>query len=324
MLNAALGYHNEGLTVIPIKTREKAPALREWEVYQTRQSTEVEIREWWRACPAYNVGIVHGDNGKTKYIAIDIDHDLGALDLLRAVYPALFTGRLEQSGSGAGYHLPLFVDTLPDLGWDRAKNRPRGNRTWHTKHGDVNIRAQWCQTLAPPSVHPSGGLYRFIQTEEITNTPNIDAVIAYLNELDPKARAVQAQRQTTTPPQRENDTLAELKRYWPSIVDAFRCAGLVGDLQQEPGGEVRILKHGGLVVDEREGRWYSFEHELGGDVIDAFGWARFGQAWDRHNRSMFREIVNQMRELAGIGTVRAQFPAAVTGGQRVKSKYFAS
>lgn len=328
LMEAAIAYHHEdGLTVIPIKPRDKAPALDEWECYQTRRSTLTEIRSWWCACPQYNVGLVHGDNGNVKFVSIDVDHDAGALASLRDKFPALLAGRLEQSGGGSGYHIPLIVDALPNLGWDNSKDRPKGNKTWRTRGGDVNIRAQWCQTVSPPSVHPSGGLYKFLQAGPITHLPGLEPLIEYLNTLDTRAAHVSQRIATTQRQPREGNSLDELKRYWPSVVDALHDAGVGGKTQQEPNGEIRILGHGGLIVSEQNGTWYSFQDECGGDVFDAFGWAQFGQSWDRHNREMFRQIVVKMREIAGLAgpeTVRASVPAAIgSGAKRARSSYFA-
>ena len=140
LVDHALFYHNHGVCVIPCRPRDKAPALAEWAEYQQRMSTAEEITAWWRSQPLYNIGLVHGVNG---FVSIDIDHDAGAFQDLREKFPSLTVGRLEQSGSGQGYHIPIFLEEYPNLGYDNTKDRPKGNRTWKYSGGEINIRARW-------------------------------------------------------------------------------------------------------------------------------------------------------------------------------------
>ena len=297
-LDAALLYNSEGLCVIPVKPRDKAVALPTWDEYHTRMSTVEEINRWFGNGHAYNIGIVHGVN---NYITIDIDHDRGILECFRQKYPGLFTGRIEQSGSGEGYHVPLFLDDLPYLGWDNGKQRPKGNRTWKTDKGAVNIRARWCQSVVPPSVHPSGGIYKFIQAGPVARISDLNQVIAWLNSIDPSAHI--ASRNPVQPVRNGQDN--SIKDYYPSVLEVFASFGFT-DKQAESNGETRILNQGGLVVTEDDQRWYCFSDETGGDVIDAFGWCRFGASWDRYNKQQFRAVMMEMKERVGIDETRIE------------------
>jgi hypothetical protein len=304
MVDHALAYNAQGICVIPCKPRDKMPAMQAWEEYQFRQSTPQEITDWWKAQPLFNIGLVHGVNG---FVSLDIDHDRGAMEDLRKKFPDLTSSRLEQSGSGEGYHVPLFIEAYPDLGYDNTKDRPKGNKTWKTPTGDVNIRARWCQTVVPPSVHPSGGLYRVIQSGGISRVNNLAHLVDYLNDLDPAQKNVTVKDSAPKHPDHAGG-LEDLKNYWPDLVQAFYSMGVNGNLQKEPGGGIRILGHGGLVVDANKERWYSFADEMGGDVIDAFGWVQYGSAWDRHNRRMFSEVVQRMKADIGYGRSRITRP----------------
>lgn len=303
MLAAALQYHAEGLCVIPIKPRDKAPALQSWEEYQERCSTEAEVRDWFDNGKGYNVGIVHGavSNG---YAVIDVDHDAGLFEIIRARFPALFAGRLEQSGSGEGYHIPLRLDTLPDFGTNRRDDRPRGNRTWKTEHGHCNLRIQYCQTLVPPSWHPNGNRYRFIQEGPIVCLPDLRELIAWLNEQSPPPapRALPERRHETQATEAGNLT-DTVRVAWPTAMDIFKHFGIVGATQQERNGELRILGHGGLLIAEDDpATWYCFSDEIGGGVFEAWGWCRFGSAFDK--RRHFRQVLLEMARAAGIDTAR--------------------
>lgn len=308
MLQAALQYHSEGLCVIPVREREKMPALAAWEEYQTRRSTEQEIRAWFGNSNCYNVGIIHGPVSN-NYVTIDLDHDDGLYDALQDQFPQLFTGRLEQSGSLEGYHVPLRLDKLPDFGMtnfgmNSKDNRPRGNRTWKTKMGHANVRAQFCQTVVPPSIHPSGNRYRFIQEGPITHAHDLDDVIAWLNELapPPAPRPTPNHRRDSATPA-GNDLVSAVRAAWPSALDVFDHFGIVGRTQQERDGETRILGHGGLLVaDDDPTTWYCFTDEMGGGVFEAWGWCRFGSAFDK--RRHFRQVLLEMAQAAGIDAAR--------------------
>lgn len=294
LLESALHYHNEGLNVIPVVYRDKMPAL-EWEQYHTRRSTPAELNEWFGGRTLFNLGIVHGavSNG---YIAIDIDHDAGIFDRMRTDYPDLFTGRVEQSGSLEGYHIPLMLNTLPDFGTDSKQGRPRGNKTWKTELGTVNIRSQYCQTLCPPSIHPSGNRYRFIKKGKLTHIDNLNGFMRWLDNLaPPKTKTAGMKRPHQTP---TGDTLlAAVQSAYISVLDVFRAFGMVHDIKLEAGNELRLLGNGGLLVTEDQQRWYNFSDEIGGGLFEAWGWCRFGQ-YDKHKH--FRLCLLEMAEHAGI------------------------
>lgn len=303
-LAAALGYHSEGLNVIPIREKNKIPAVEvlggTWEQYQNRYSTGDEIKHWWGNGyeQVFNIGLVHM-NG---FVTLDIDHDSGLIDEMYHAHPYLFKGRIEQSGSGEGYHVPLRLEQLPDFGMDQKQGRPRGNRTWKTKLGFCNIRARFCQTVCPPSIHPSGNPYRFLQNGLITQTGNLDGLIEWLNQLAPPAI-----RESTTPkkpiaPARSNDLLTAVKEAWPTALSVFSNFGMAADIKQEHNGELRLLGNGGLLLTADCSCWYSFSDEFGGGIFEAWGFCRMGSAYDKHKH--FRQVLLEMAKEAGIDVAK--------------------
>lgn len=299
MLTAALEYHREGLCVIPVKPRDKAPALVTWEEYQSRRSTTEEIMQWFGNGNHFNIGAVHGEVSG-NYVLLDIDHDAGIYEALRAEFPALVAGRVIQSGSGEGYHVPLMLDALPNFGNDSRRDRPRGNRTWKTERGNLNIRAAYCQSVLPPSVHPSGQPYRFLQEGAITRTPDLVALIAWLDRLapPPPPKPLPSHRRESGA---SGGTLVEaVKAAWPSTLLVMEHFGVTGKQQQEDG-ETRICGHGGLLIADDGETWYNFSDEMGGGVIEAWGWCRFGSAYGKHH---FRQVLLEMAQAAGVDVAR--------------------
>lgn len=295
ILPHALQYYNEGLNVIPIVEKDKKPALPAWEEYHNRRSNLTEINKWWGNGHNYNIGIVHGEVSG-NYVALDLDHDAGLLDAMYEAHSYLFKGRIEQSGSGEGYHIPLRLGTLPDFGMDQKQQRPRGNKTWKTKLGICNVRARFCQTVAPPSIHPSGNPYRYIQNGPIVQISALDNLIEWLNRLAPPPV------QTTKPnaPIREttsDDLVTEVKSYW-NVMKVFDHFTMAGQQRKEPNGEIRLLGNGGLLVTEDLQQFYNFSDEIGGGVFEAWGYCRLGTSYDKTKH--FRQVLLEMAQAAGV------------------------
>jgi hypothetical protein len=153
-LEIALHYHSLGYNVIPAQPRGKAPALETWREYQTRKSTEDEIRQWWTENPRYNIGAITGR--VSGIVVVDVDDPEKAM-------PSLMGYRTQQiavSGSGKGYHLyyryPDYADTIP-------------NRVKFLQGADV--RADGGFIILPPSVHSSGAVYAYASEGDMPELP---------------------------------------------------------------------------------------------------------------------------------------------------------
>lgn len=295
-LKSALFYHNEGLCVIPVEYQGKKPALPTWEEFHTRCSTEKEVYGWFGNGHQYNIGISHGEVSG-NYVALDIDHDAGIFDSLKLVHPYLFAGRVEQSGSGEGYHIPLRLNQMPDFGQDQKQGRPRGNRTWKSDLGVVNIRARFCQTVAPPSVHPTGKRYRFVKKGSLTVVESLDPLIGWLDQLSPPPMPQQKRELLPRSATTTDDLLSAVKQAWPDVIQVFAEFNKANKIE-EVAGELKLRGNGGLYVTMDRQQWYSFRDEFGGGVFEAWGYCRHGSSYDKHDH--FRGVLLEMAEAAGI------------------------
>lgn len=315
LLEAALQYHDEGLNVIPVVYRDKKPDLLTWEEYQNRVSTLDEVKGWFGNGHRHNIGLVHCTlkNG-LNYVAIDIDHDSGVCDEVWEKFGELFRGRIEQSGSGEGYHVPLLIDTAPD--W--------GNKTWKTPNGNVNLRIAGCQTVAPPSIHPTGGQYRYLQDGPITRTENLDHLIEWLNEITPTP--VKSPPPTKKPIRQTNeDTLLEaVKAAWPTCLSVFSHWGMANQIEVIKGGQTFYLRgYGGLKLDADGERWFIFCEDFGGGLFEAWGYCRFGNTYDK--RKHFRQVLLEMAQAAGIDVAKfyKRGDEAKTESPQTNTRYWA-
>jgi len=59
VMDAALGYMEQGFSVIPV-AKNKKPAIKSWTPYQKERADSRQIIQWWNNNPNANIGIVTG------------------------------------------------------------------------------------------------------------------------------------------------------------------------------------------------------------------------------------------------------------------------
>lgn len=64
------------------------------------------------------------------------------------------------------------------------------------------------------------------------------------------------------------------------------------------GGQIRLLGNGGLLLNDW--RWYCHADSIGGDVVDAWSYCRWGRVVDRKDPTSFWDTINDMASAAGI------------------------
>lgn len=140
LLEAALQYAARGWKIFPLVPRTKRPAIRGWR--QKATSDPDQIERWWGARPDYNVGLA---TGESCLVVLDPDGPEGLAELHRLVG---LHGRLPRtlaSRTPGGHHL-LF----------------RGSGVRSTARGDLHVRGEGGLVALPPSIHPSGVAYRWV------------------------------------------------------------------------------------------------------------------------------------------------------------------
>jgi len=161
VMDIALRYLRSGLSVIPVAGKAyaqdsddsaKRPLIK-WTPYQHRRPTEKEIRYWWSRLPQAGVGIVTGK--VSGIVVVDFDseeairfaREKGLLDTV-----VVKTGR----GLHAYYRYP--------------ENQQVGNSV-NIMGMKIDIRGDNGYVIAPPTVHPNGQRYQFLQGRAIGETP---------------------------------------------------------------------------------------------------------------------------------------------------------
>lgn len=151
MLDAALACVRRNWAVFPLVERDKIPAVQGG--FKSATSDEDQVRQAWAHRPSLNVGIATGGASR-GLVVIDLDVDpakgedgvatLRDWEREHGSLPETVTAR---TGSG-GMHLYYACNTPVGCSVDNVKG--------------VDVRGDGGYVVAPPSVHPSGGVYEWI------------------------------------------------------------------------------------------------------------------------------------------------------------------
>jgi hypothetical protein len=142
MLEAALLYHKQGFSIIPIG-RNKRPVIASWKKYQDEQATLTEIVAWF-SMPNVNIGLVTGKVSGVVVADFDIKHGRKSSE-----FPIAPTACSKTGGGGEhlfykypGYHVPSTNGVLFGNG--------------------IDIKADGGYVVLPPSLHASGNEYEWL------------------------------------------------------------------------------------------------------------------------------------------------------------------
>ncbi len=132
-----------GWRLHPLKPRSKQPCLRDWQHRATSDLGQIEA--WTRQFPGCNWGAVAGP--ESGFFAVDVD-DPAAMQRLEDEHGPIPEGLCNVTSKG--YQLIY--------GWPHdAEVRPATNRPCQ----GIDVRGRDSYIVIPPSVHPSGHVYRY-------------------------------------------------------------------------------------------------------------------------------------------------------------------
>lgn len=133
ILNEALRYAGDGVSVFPVNPANKRPLIETWEPYQTRAAAEDVIEGWWNRWPNANVAIVTGQ--VSGVVVVDTDND-----------------EAERWWRAHGIPTPAVVKTRKGrhfyYRWPGYEVRNRAN--WNGVKG-LDVRGDGGYVVAPPS-----------------------------------------------------------------------------------------------------------------------------------------------------------------------------
>jgi hypothetical protein len=165
VLQTALAYAKQDIRVIPIKQGEKRPPMQGWQNAAT--SDPATIRTWFEGqFKDCGLGIATGEFRNRYLIVIDIDDrpEFSGSDTLKDLEQ--LHGQLPETvevitGSG-GRHIYFLTDA------------PIRNEASGRLGVGIDVRGIGGQVLAPPTVHPNGKTYEWVEGRSIANNPPAD------------------------------------------------------------------------------------------------------------------------------------------------------
>lgn len=171
-LEQALWYETQGISVIPLRPKQKIPLVK-WSQYQKERATPEQIKKWWTDCPDANVGVV---TGKVSGIAV-MD-----LDKYKEGY----------SQEEADKYLPELLSTP-------IVTTPRGGQHLYFRNPDdegltinagavpsVDYRGDGGYVAAPPSVNEEGVPYQWDDWANLKDMSLAPLPVAYIKALQDK------------------------------------------------------------------------------------------------------------------------------------------
>lgn len=190
ILEAALAYAERGYSVLPLVG--KKPAI-DWTERQHKIASHGQIQAWERKGWLTNVGIVCG-RISGNLVVIDLD-GLTAIAAFETRWPDLLDTYTVATGSGRGKHLYYQADSLP-------------NTTRYIGYtGNVELRANGCYVVAPPSLHPdTGAPYLVANPAPPRRLKDMQPVVMWIIGMIHAKQEQRAQRTRRTP------AAADLKR----------------------------------------------------------------------------------------------------------------
>jgi Bifunctional DNA primase/polymerase, N-terminal/DnaB-like helicase C terminal domain/Primase C terminal 1 (PriCT-1) len=154
LARAAARYAAHGWSVFPLLPRGKHPLIKNGGGFLAATTDAQTVGAWWRGQPSANIGFWPGQSG---IIVIDLDGPEGeangrALGLFSEPTLECRTGR-EDGGRHLYFKRPDFSVTNASIG------------------KKIDVRGDAGYVILPPSIHPSGRKYEFVNREEIRELP---------------------------------------------------------------------------------------------------------------------------------------------------------
>lgn len=194
ILDYARWYISKGFSVIPLKPKDKKPAIETWKVFQTYKPTDDNLKVWFGNSSDNNIAIVTGEISGIAVVDFDSPK---AIEFSKKnnfpITPLVKTGK--------GYHAYY--------------QYKEGVRNFQKRDDlpEIDLRGDGGYVVAPPSIHPSGHQYQWIKGKGLD-----DLLLADLPEIilvrSPEDKTPLKELYKGVPEGSRNDSLARLVGSW--------------------------------------------------------------------------------------------------------------
>lgn len=172
LYGAASAWSQVGMSIIPLEGKKPAVlpggsngAKRvNWRNHMKRKAGSEELKKWYKLGMLENIGIICG-RISDNLVVIDLDGE-DAVQRFESRWGCILDTYTILTGSGKGKHLYYYVYDLPPS----------------RRHDGVEIRADGCYVVAPPSIHPdTGNPYSVIKNLPILQLRTMFPVVEWLD-----------------------------------------------------------------------------------------------------------------------------------------------
>jgi hypothetical protein len=153
-------YRKLGLNILPAEHKKKHPIMPTWKRYQRARATDDEVEEWLKKGMFQNINVCLGETSKLWEIDVDVENAVDKLGHLTA--KALVC----ESSEGK---VKLFFRTNVSL---------PNKKDVEVEGGHVELRGENHLSVLPPSIHPTGSTYEWLN-KEIDGVPVLDGEAFY-------------------------------------------------------------------------------------------------------------------------------------------------
>ena len=176
---AAKKLLSEECSVVPIARGKKAPSIK-WEIYQRRLPTEREIYNWFIGTDN-QLGLVTGNVSGGRFL-LDFDGMIceEAFQEFKTRFPEFENGRTVVTGSGK----PHVHGKCPDFPVDFTRKVKHYYDDENQQIGEVDLRGNRHQSLVPPSMHPCGNKYNYVDENDPVTEISRERFLEIVNWMD--------------------------------------------------------------------------------------------------------------------------------------------
>lgn len=282
ILEQAKKWIDSGISVIPIWPGQKKPRI-EWREYEYRLTTECEIESWFKAWPRSNLGVVTGWNNLVVLDFDNLDDFFTMWDPDKHKTMTVITSR--------GAHLYLYTEQFPTM--------------WKIEGIPIDIQGSRRYVVAPPSIHPSGERYQYLNDYPIMKVDKLSDFMpelsVYYQEPSRQAAAVQAPEPRKVGPVMLPDpweVMENADQSRPNLAETINQRVRIIDFFPEAEGSGRFrLALCPFHDDHHPSFWIDTErnvcncHTCGGKVMDVINyWAK---TYGLDNRT----AIDQLRQI---------------------------
>ena len=157
LIDYVLQYARTRLVCLPLRPRSKLPLILKrlaGAVSTMPQLDRKQLEKWWAQCPDANIGIATGASG---LVVLDPDGPEGLAELKTASAGDLPRTLVSRTGRESGFHFIY---------------RGTGIKSTTNKDAHLDVRGSTGYIVAPPSIHPSGAVYAWLDsTSPVADVP---------------------------------------------------------------------------------------------------------------------------------------------------------